>query len=197
MKKKSIATFLLAGVAACLMAGCANNKDPADKGITAADTALEATAEDAKKFLPEQYNDALGKLNALKIAFNKQKYDEVVAGIPAAQAAIKSLTEATAAKREEQNQAFAEEWKTISEPVQKELGEIEHQGELLEKAKKLPAGVDLNAARRYVAEAKTMWKQAQAAGESNQFEVAVSTAKKAQQRAQMAAKYMALKVPKT
>ena len=193
--KGSLATFLSIGVLACLAACTSANKQPADQAITAADAALLA-ADDAKKYMPEQYNEVLVKLNAMKSAYNRDKFDEVVAGMPAVQAGIKKLADDLAAKKDQDNQKYAEEWKTISESVPKVVGEVEHQGELLEKAKKLPDGVDLPSARRYVAEAGNMWKQAKIAGDEGKFESAVITAKKAQQRAETAAKYLRVTLPK-
>jgi hypothetical protein len=194
--KKSMATFLSIAVATWLMTACtSSNKQPADQAITAADNAL-AAADDAKKYMPEQYNDVLLKLNALKVAYNKGKFDEVVAGAPAVQTSIQGLADALAAQKEKDNQQYAEEWKTVSESVPKVIGEVEHQGELLEKSKKPPEGVDFPSARRYVQEAQNMWKQAKLAGDDGKYEAAVITAKKAQQRAETAARYLRVAVPK-
>ena len=194
--KQSISTFLLTGVAMLLLAACANNKQPADQAITAADNALEATGEDAKKYIPEQYNAVLGKLNALKISYNGEKYDDVIAGAPAVQTAIKGLADAAAAKKDEENQKFSVEWQSLSESVKKVIGAVEAAGAKLEDSKKKPEGIDLVTARRYVVEAQNMWKQAQAAGDSGRFEAAVITAKKAQQRAEAAARYLRVTLPK-
>jgi hypothetical protein len=193
--KKSIATFLMTGAATLLLAACTNNKQPADQAITAADTALEAASEDAKRYIPKQYNDVLGKLNALKISYNNEKYDAVIAGAPAVNTAIKELADAAAVKKEEENQTFSVEWTTLSDTVPKIIVEVEHQGELLEKAKKKPDGINFVAARRYVAESQNMWKQAKAAGDAGRYESAVLNAKKAQQRAEGAARYLMVPVP--
>lgn len=193
--KKSISTFLLIGAATLLLAACAGNMKPADQAITAADSALDATGEDAKRYVPEQYNEVLGKLNALKTAFNKKNYDEVIAGAPAVQTAIKGLAEVAAAKKEEGMKAYAVEWTALSVSVAAAIAAVEKRGEALEKAKKLPEGVDLPTARRYVAEANNGWKQAQAAGNDGRMEAAVLSAKKALQRAQAAAKYLQLTLP--
>lgn len=193
---KSIATFLMTAVATLLVTACANNKKPADQAITAADSALETTGEDAKRYIPEQYNVVLGKLNALKVAYNNEKYDDVIAGAPAVQADIKGLADAAAAKKEEENQRYSVEWQSLSESVKKVIGAVEAAGEKLENSKKKPEGVDLVAARRYVLEAQNMWKQAQAAGDTGRYEAAVVNAKKAQQRAEMAARYLRVVLPK-
>jgi predicted small secreted protein len=193
--KKSIPTFLLICAATLLLAACANNKKPADQAITAADSALDAAGEDAKRFVPEQYNEVLKKLNALKTSFNKSNYDEVIAGAPAVLTAITGLAAAAATKKEEGMQVYAVEWTTLSVSVPATIAAVEKRGEALEKSKKVPEGVDLLTARRYVAEANNGWKQAQAAGSSGRMEAAVLSAKKAQQRAQAAAKYLQMTLP--
>ncbi len=193
--KTSISTFLLIGAATLLLAACASNKEPADQAITAADSALDATVEDAKRYNPVQYNEVLGKLNELKTAYNKKKYDEVVAGAPAVQTAIKGLVEATAAKKEEGMQGYAAEWTALSVSVPAVMDLVEKRGEALEKSKKLPEGVNLLAARRSIADAQNMWKQALAAGSSGRSEAAVVNAKKAEQRARAAARALKLTLP--
>jgi hypothetical protein len=193
--QKSISMFLLMGAATLLLAACANNKQPADQAITAADSALDATVEDAKRYVPVQYNEVLGKLNAMKTAYNKKNYDEVIAGAPGVQTAITGLAEAAAAKKAEGMQGFAVEWTALSVSVPAVIDLVEKRGKVLEKSKKLPEGANLLAARRSIADASNMWKQALAAGNSGRTEAAVINAKKAEQRARAAARALKMTLP--
>ena len=193
--KKWPSTFLLASAATLLLAACADNVRPADDAITAADNSLDATADDAKLYVPQQYNEVLGKVNALKGSYNRKKYDEVMAGIPAVQTAIKGLADAAAAKKGEAMQAYAAEWTTLSVSVPAVLASVQDRGAALEQSKKPPDGIDFISARRYIQDANARWKQAQAAGDAGRTDAAVINAKKAQERAEAAARALRLALP--
>ena len=197
--KKWLSPFLLASAATLLLAACADTVKPADDAITAADNALADIAEDAKQYVPLQYNEVLGKLNGLKTAFNKKNYKEVVAGAPDVMTAVKGLGEAATAKRAEAMQVYAAEWEALSVSVPAVIASIQDRGAALETAKKVPDGVDLVSARRAIADANMRWKQAQSAGDSGRTDAAVINAKKAQERAELAARYLKLPLtpPKT
>ncbi len=191
----SIASFFLTGMATLLMAACASQEEPALQAIGGVDAAIQAAGDDAKRYVPEQYNEVLKKLNALKVAFDRTDYKAVVTGGPAALAAAKALAASAAAAKEEALKVAAGEWTALSESIPKLLGAVEGRGEALEKTKKVPEGVDLATARRSIADAQHMWAKAKEAATAGQTDTAVDTAKMAKRRCEQAAKALKLTLP--
>jgi hypothetical protein len=190
-----ISSFLLLGAATLLIAACTGQQKPAQQAIAGIESALESTGVDAKKYIPEQYNEVVKKLNALKVLFNRNEYEAVVAGAPAVLASAQTLPAAAAIGKEEALKAGASEWATLSALMPKQLSAVEVRGEALEKARKLPEGVDLLTARRVMADAHKMWEQAQQAANQGQSDTAVDTAKRAQRRLELAAKALKMTLP--
>ncbi len=159
--------------------------EPARQAIAAANGALDAIGADAKKYVPDQYNQVLGKLNALNTAYGRQNYEEVIAGAPAVLTAVKGLAEATTAVQ----------WSALSVSVPAVIGVLQGRADVLERSRMPPESVDLTGARRALAVADTMWKQAQSAASEGRTETAVLTARKAQERAHLAAGALKVALP--
>jgi len=193
----SISRILLACAAALMLAACSSRKleMPAHQAIAEVENALNSSGEDGKKLMPEQYNEVLGKLNALKTQFNHDQYEAVIAGAPAAMAAVKGLADAIRAKKNEEEQALIAEWPALKESVPAFIADVQRRGIAVEKSRKPPEGVDIATARRYLQDADVMWKQAKAAEGAGRISSAVLSAKKAQQRATTAAKALKMELP--
>jgi hypothetical protein len=192
---RSISICLLMGAAALLIMACASQEEPALQAITGVETALHAVGDDARKYVPDQYNEALKKLNALKGAYNRTDYKEAIAGAPAALAAVQGLTAAAAAAKVEALKVAASDWSLISASFPAVLSAVEARGVALEKSKKLPEGVDLATARRSIADAQHMWAKAQEAAKAGETDTAVDTAKLAKRRCEQAAKALKMTLP--
>jgi hypothetical protein len=191
----SIPGLLLMGLLAVLTAACASKLEPARQAIASVGSALDATGDDPKRYVPEKYNEALGKLNAMKMAFNRKDYQDVLDGVPAAMAAVQALPAAAAIGKEEYLKRAAVEWTTLSVLVPKLLSAVEIRGEALERSKKPPEGVDLPLARRAIVDGRNMWTQAKASAERGRVDSAVDTAKIAKRRCEQAAKALKMELP--
>jgi malonyl CoA-acyl carrier protein transacylase len=191
----SICSFLFTCIATLLIAACASQMEPAHQAIAAVDSALEASGYDAKRYIPEKYNAALMKLNALKVAFNNGDYKVVIAGAPAALAAAQGLTAAAAVGKEEFMKVAASEWSVLNASLPPLVSAVEVRGHALEKTRKLPEGVDLPTARRSLADARGMLAKAQEAANRGRFDTAVDTAKTAKRRLELAARALKLELP--
>jgi hypothetical protein len=192
---KTISSLLLIGAATLLIAACTGQLQPAKQAIAGVESALDSVGVDAKKYIPEKYNEVVKQLNALKTSFNKNEFAAVVAGAPAVLAAAQALTAAAAAGKEEALKAGASEWTALAASMPPLLSSVEVRGEALEKAKKLPEGVDLVTARRVIADAHKMWGQAQEAAAQGRSDAAVDTAKRAKRRIELAAKALKMTLP--
>lgn len=194
-KTQSISGFLLVGVMTLLMAACASQEGPARTAMDGVNAAMSAAQEDAKKYVPEKYNEVLKQVNALKLAFNRRKFEDVIAGAPAAVTAAQGLVPAAAAGKVEYMKVVETDWAALTAAVPALISVVEVQGEKIEKSRKPPEGLDLPTARRGLADARTMWAQAQEAATKGQLEFAVDTAKKAKRRGESAAKALKVALP--
>jgi len=194
-KSKSISGFLVVGVMAVLVTACARQEGAAREAMDSVNAAMGAVAKDAAKYVPEKFNEVLKPVNALKVAYNRGDYETVVADAPAVLAAAQALVPAAAAGKVEYMKVMETDWAALKVAVPAIISLVEVQGEKLEKSRKPPEGLDFPTARRGLADARTMWAQAQDAATKGQLEFAVDTAKKARRRGESAAKALKLALP--
>jgi len=190
----SLSKLAITAVAGLLLAACASQMEPAQQALTGIDNAISAASEDAAKYIPEQYAAAQGKLADLQSAFDRKDYQAVLAGAPAVLTEAQGLAAAAATRKEEVMKTLAADWSSLSTTLPALIGAVESRMTVLGKSRKLPEGVDLEGAKRLLAEAKAMWWQAQAAA-GNNVEDAVATAKKVKERAETAAAALKLQLP--
>ena len=180
MKKYSV--FLLAAVAAVLLSGCNTQKGPAEQAVAGAQAALEAVRDDAQKYAPEQLGGVEAKLSDMKGSFEKGDYAGVLAAAPGMTAAISSMKDAAAAKKNEAVAALAkakDDWGPASTAVPKMVDDLAKRVETLSKSKKLPKGVTkeaVAAAKAGLGSLKSTWADASNAASSGDFTTAMAKA---------------------
>jgi len=75
MKLKSAFTgFISLAMAAVLIAGCANQMEPAKKAITDIEAAVAAAGPDAAQFVPDQLQAVTTAISARKMKFDQKDY---------------------------------------------------------------------------------------------------------------------------
>jgi hypothetical protein len=150
MRSRSLFTsFLSMALAALLLAGCANQMEPATRAIADIEAAIGAAGADAAQFIPDELQAVTGGLADLKAKFDQKDYKGVMAAAPAllAQAQALAGSAATARAAAEAAQAAAleamnAEWTTLSGTLPAAVAAIESRVNVLSKSKKLPAGLD-------------------------------------------------------
>jgi len=157
-------------VAAALLAvGCANQKEPAQKAVAAAESAIAAIRDEAAKYAPDALQSAESALAGVKEKLAKGDYKAVLADSPQLTAAVNSLKEAVAGKKAEFEAAAAaatEEWNTLSADVPKMVEAIQSRVDILGKSKKLPKNVSQEAfdsAKSRLETMKATWAEATSA----------------------------------
>jgi hypothetical protein len=197
MKLNKFSSLFLAAVAV-LAVGCANQLEPAQKAIDGLANAMSAAeSAGASKYIPEQFNAVQGKVTELKTAFDRKDYAAVLKGAPAVLTEAQNLVGAAAAKKDEVVKAATAEWATLSTAVPQLVAAVKSRVDVLGKSRRLPAGVDLEAAKSGLADATSLWEKAQAASNAGNYEDAVSAAKDTKARAEAAAAALQLKLPGT
>ena len=164
---------------ALLVAAC-SQKDPAQKALDAAESALAEVHEDAMKYVPEQYDAVKSELNAARQAFQAEKYGDALTAVKNLPAKAKELGEAAAAKKKEVVAQLNTDWNGLSAGVPGMVKSIEDKLGELGKMRRLPAGLDretVDSASSALTEAKSNWDAASQAFTAGNVEEAVAKAR--------------------
>jgi hypothetical protein len=178
MKKSSL--WVLATLAAVLIAACASQKAPAEQAIANADSALTSIRDMATHYAPDQLQAVDAQLNSARDSLNKGDYKAVLAAMPAINSAISNLKDTTAAKQQETqaaNDKAKDAWGPMSSDVPKMVDAIQSRVDILSKSHHLPKGVtkdSLAAAKSSVDSMKAAWGDASNAATSGDYSSAVS-----------------------
>ena len=85
MKLKTVfAGFFSLVMAAALLAGCANQMEPAKKAIADVEAAAVAAGPDAAQYIPDQLQAVTTQITDLKMKFDQKDYKGVLAAAPGA-----------------------------------------------------------------------------------------------------------------
>jgi outer membrane murein-binding lipoprotein Lpp len=134
--------FASIAVAVLVLAGCANQMEPAKKAIADIEAAVAAAGEDATKYIPDEVSAVQDKVANLKAQFDKKDYKGVLAAAPAILAEAQGLAANAATKKGEAMDALNGEWNGLAASLPQALAAIQSRVDMLSKSKKLPAGVD-------------------------------------------------------
>src|SRR5258708_12565318 len=187
MKKLSV--WLLAALAAALLAGCANQKAPAEQAVADATAALSAVREDAQKYAPDQLQAADEQLRSLKDSFAKGDYRAVLTSAPTLTSSIRALKVAAEAKKADAQIALPrakDAWGPASTKVPRMVELIDTRVAALSKSHQLPRGVTrdgLAAAKPGVDSLRSMWSDAANAAAAGDFTSATAKAQTAKDKA--------------
>jgi hypothetical protein len=187
--KSAFAGFLSLVMAAVLLAGCANQMEPARKAIADIEAAVTAAGPDAAQYIPDQLQAVTSQVASLKAKFDQKDYKGVLAAAPALLTQAQGLAAAAGAAKQAAEaaalQAMNAEWGTLSADIPAQLAAVTSRVGILSKSKKLPAGLDaatFDAVRSGTDEATALWSQATAAQASGNMEQAVGAARQVKEK---------------
>jgi len=194
MKSRSLFTgFVSMALAALILAGCANQMEPAKQAIAGIEAAISAAGPDAAQFVPDQLQAITNQLSDLKMKFDQKDYKGVIAAAPALLSQAQGLAGAAASARQAAQAAalaaMTEEWTTLAGTLPAEVAAIQSHVNILSKSKKLPASIDPAAfasVQSGLAGVTTLWDQAVAAQASGNVEQAVAAARQVKTQADAA-----------
>jgi chromosome segregation ATPase len=181
--------WMLAFAASLVLAGCANQQEPATKALEAAQAALGAVREEASQFAPEQLKAVEEALERTRGQLAAGKYSDVLTAAPMLTQQIGELRSAASEGKARLEAAMAEAkelWPSLSADLPKMADALKARLEALGKMKTLPEGVDaanLDFARKSYEELSTEWTAAQADFAAGNFTDAASKANSARRRA--------------
>ena len=178
MKKPSF--WVLATLAAVLIAACANQRAPAEQAVTAAESALTNIRDMANRYAPDQLQAVDAQLNGVKDSLAKGDYKGVMAAMPALNTAISTLKDTATTNQQQAEAASAkakDAWGPLSSDVPKMVDAISSRVDILSKSHHLPKGVTkdtLAAAKSGLDSMKSAWSDASNAATSGDYTTAVS-----------------------
>ncbi|MCC7463527.1 MAG: hypothetical protein IT480_13830 [Gammaproteobacteria bacterium] len=196
MKLHKLSGLLVTAVAVLAVA-CASQMEPAQKALDGLNNAVTAAdAAGASKYIPDQLAAVQGKLTELKAAFGKKDYAAVLKGAPAVLTEAEALVGAAAAKKDEAIKAATAAWPALAGALPDLVGAVKSRVDVLGKSRRLPEGVDLEAAKTGLADATSLWDKAQQlANSGGSMEEAAAAAQDAKAKAEAAAAALKLKLP--
>jgi hypothetical protein len=178
MRKPSF--WVLATLAAVIIAACANQRAPAQQAVTAAESALTNIRDMANRYAPDQLQAVDAQLNGVKDSLAKGDYKGVMAAMPALNTAISNLKDTATANQQQADAASAkakDAWGPLSSDVPKMVDAISSRVDILSKSRHLPRGVTkdtLTAAKSGLDSMKSAWSDASNAATSGDYTTAVS-----------------------
>ena len=178
MKKPSF--WVLATLAAVLIAACANQRAPAEQAVNAAESALTNIRDMANRYAPDQLQAVDAQLNGVKDSLAKGDYKGVMAAVPSLNSAISGLKDTADSKAKEAEAAAAaakDSWGPLSTDVPNMVSAIQSRVDVLSKSHHLPKGVTkdtLAAAKSGLDSMKSAWSDASNAATSGDYTTAVS-----------------------
>ncbi|HEU4591830.1 MAG TPA: hypothetical protein VFS13_13065 [Steroidobacteraceae bacterium] len=177
--------FLLA---AAWVAGCASQKEPAEKALAQIEASLAEIRGDAARYAADELQAVDASLGTLKEKLAKGDYKAVLAEAPQLQSALGSLKDTVANKKAEAQAAMAaarEQWNSLSTDVPKMVAAIQSRVDVLGQSRKLPNNVSQSAfdsAKSGLDAMKSSWAEATAAYSSGDAVGAVDKANAARQK---------------
>jgi PBP1b-binding outer membrane lipoprotein LpoB len=178
MKKSSL--WVLAALTAVLIAGCQNQRAPAEQAVASAESSLTNVRDMSMRYAPDQLQAVDAQLASAKDKLAKGDYKGALADIPAINSAINNLRDTATAKQQEAqaaNDKAKEAWGPLSTDVPKMVDALQSRVDILSKSHHLPKGVTkdtLAAAKSSVDSMKTAWTDASTAATSGDYTTAVS-----------------------
>jgi hypothetical protein len=185
MYAKSFRSLLFLAVVALAASACTNYKEPAQQAIAQAETALDAIAVDAQKFLPDKYKEVQDAIDAAKATFAKNDYKNALAQAKDLPAKVAALATDVAAAKQAAIATWTDEWNSLSADLPNMVNAIQSRVDTLSKSKKLPKNIDqatFEAAKTGLDDMKSTWNAASQSFNSGNVEDAVAKAKQVQEK---------------
>jgi hypothetical protein len=172
-----------------VLAGCANQQEPATKALDAAQAALGAVRDEAAQFAPDQLKAVDEALERARGQLAAGKFSDVLTSSPMLTKQIADLTAASVEGKARMEAAMAEAkdlWPALSADLPKMADALKARLDALGKMKVLPEGIDaanLDFSRKSYEELASEWTAAQADFAAGHFTDAASKANSARRRA--------------
>ena len=169
-------------VAAALLAvaGCANQKEPAEQALAGLEKTLSDSGAQVQKYLPERHAEITAKVAALKDQLGKEEYGDVVADAPAVVDALRRAVADSAIQRAQARVAMEGEWDDLVKTMPAMIEAVDKR--IASQGSRLPKGMDRAAYRALVDSydaARESWGKSAAGMSGANFEATVLAGREA------------------
>lgn len=179
MSIKSVAAAI--ALAACIgLAGCASQKEPAEKALAAVEETLKASGEEIRTYLPDRATEIEAKVAALRASMEQKSYDDVVTGAAEASADLKRAIADSRVARAKNRAAMENEWNALLESMPKLIESIDKK--IAVQGSKPPKGMEKDAWKQLVESydaARNAWGATAAGMKKETFEASVKAGRDA------------------
>jgi hypothetical protein len=179
MSIKSVAAAF--ALAACVgLAGCASQKEPAEKAMASVEETLKASGEEIRQFVPERAAEIEAKVAGLRASMEQKAYDEVVTGAAEVNADLKKAIGEARVARAKGKAAMEREWEELLTSMPKMIEAIDKKIGM--QGSKPPKGMEKDAWKTLVASynaARDAWSATAAGMKKETFEASVKAGRDA------------------
>ncbi len=176
MASLALAVLLAAGLSAC-----ASQKEPAEQAVANIDQSLQAVAEKAQKYLPEEFAAASARVDGLKQSLAAEDYSGIVEAAPGIAAEVRKLVADATIRKAQVKYEMGNEWVELVKTMPALIASVDNRIVKLSGGR-LPKGMSRDAFKETVASfdaAKETWGKAADAGNGGDAETAVLLAREA------------------
>jgi hypothetical protein len=193
---KACAVAVSLGLSLMAVACGDDGRAAADAAVKAAEGTLVTVRIDAVRYVPDQVKAVEGSMAALRDAFSKGSYRQVLTDTPALLSKISALATAAAAKKTESTTA----WRAMSDELPQVIQTIQSRVDVLSKSRRLPEGltrVALDGATDGLEDINRTWTEATDAFKAGNLADAIATATTVKTRAAEVMTALNMQVPPT
>ncbi len=156
--------------------GCQSQKEPAEQAVANLEKSLEAAAQQAEKYVPDEVAAVRAKVDEVKALLEKQDYKAVVAQAPAVSADLRKLVADAAIAKANFTQQMTQAWTEYASTLPQAIAKIDERILRHTSGGGLPKGMTRDAFKELTARfdaAKAEWTAAAEAGNAGNYEEAV------------------------
>ena len=197
MKKNIVGLMIVLFVSAVVLVGCSGdtaNKGPAELAIKAAEEAINASKDEAMKYVPDEVKSLEDALAAAKEKMNKKEYKAALEDVKGIPDKAKGLVDAAKAKKEE----LTKSWGELNQGVPKMVEAAQKRVDILSKSKKLPANLTqekFDEVKTGLADAKEEWTKALESFKAGNLAEAATAANSVKEKAVAALEGLGMPIP--
>jgi len=179
MSIKSIAAAF--ALAACIgLAGCASQKEPAEKALAAIEETLKTSGEEIRQYLPDRATEIEAKVAELRASMEQKSYGDVVTGAATVTEDLKRAIADSRVARAKNRAAMEREWNELIESMPKLIESIDKK--IAVQGSKPPKGMEKDAWKQLVESydaARNAWSATAAGMKRETFEASVKAGRDA------------------
>ena len=177
---RSAAMLVVLGAGLLGLAGCANQKEPAEQALAGIEKTLEGSGAQLQKYLPEKYEEISASVAALRENLAQEKYGDVVAGAPAVVDALRRAVADAQISRAQIKMKMESEWEDLVKTMPAMLSAVDKK--ISSQGGRPPKGMERDAYKALIGTydtARDSWSKAAGSIDAATFESAVTAARDA------------------